>query len=69
MNSAVLDTEYKRKSSMPKMKDSWPLYSGKEPSLEELDESIKKLTPEQVDRILFNAGVIDEAGYLTEIYV
>ena len=72
MSSTILDTKVKRKSkvasSMPRMRHSWPLYSGREPTLEELSESVKSLTPVDVDRILRNAGIIDEKGNFTEIY-
>ena len=73
MSSTSLDTEVKRKpraaSSMPRMRHSWPLYTGRIPTVEEAAESVKSLTPAQVDRILIDAGIFDEEGNLTEIYI
>ena len=73
MSSTTLDLKNKTKprvaSSMPKMKHSWPLYTGRIPTVEEAAESVKSLTPAQVDRILIDAGIIDEEGNLTEIYI
>ena len=73
MSSTSLDTEIKRTSraasSMPRMKHKWPLYSGRIPTVEEAAESVKSLTSEDIDRILRNAGIIDEEGNFTEIYI
>ena len=73
MSNTSLDTEIKRKnravSSMPKMKHSWPLYSGRIPTVEEAAKSVKSLTSAQRKCILINAGIIDEDGNLTEIYI
>jgi len=72
MSNTSFDMEVEMKqratSSMPRMKHSWPLYSGKEPSIEELSESVKSLTSADIDSILRNAGIIDEEGNFTEIY-
>ena len=71
-NSDTSDMEIKMEtrvsSSMPKMKHSWPLYTGKIPTVEEFAESFKSLTPVQFDHVLIDAGIIDEDGSLTEIY-
>jgi len=73
MSNITLERRVERKprvaSSMPKMKHSWPLYTGRIPTVEEAAESVKSLTPAQVDRILIDAGIIDEEGNLTEIYI
>ena len=73
MSNTITDTKVKRETrvapSMPRMNHSWPLYSGKEPTLEELSKSVKSLTSADVDRILMNAGIIDENGNFTEIYI
>jgi len=72
MSNSTLKTEVRRKprvaSSMPRMKDSWPLYTGRIPTVEEFAESFKSLTPSQFDHLLVEAGIIDEDGNLTEIY-
>jgi hypothetical protein len=73
MNSAISDSKTKRKThkkraEMHYNKDRWPLYTGREPTLEEFEESIKSLTDADITRILTTAGIIDEDGNLTEIY-
>ena len=73
MNNVILENKIKRKirrdqTGIPYKKDRWPLYSGKEPTLEEFEESIKSLSDSDVKRILTNAGIIDRDGNLTEIY-
>jgi len=73
MSNTTLEKRVKRRTqvapSTPKRRSSWPLYSGKIPTVEEAAESVKSLTSADIDRILINAGIIDEEGNLTEIYI
>jgi len=73
MNNATLDIGVERKPqrynrTLKENGSSWPLYTGKKPTLEELDESIKSLSQSDIKHILINAGIIDKEGNLTEIY-
>ena len=72
MNNATLDKKIVRKhrKSHPGTRtiDRWPLYTGREPTVEEAAESIKSLSQSDINQILINAGIIDKDGNLTEIY-